>query len=90
MSLKCSCKFQVDFGCILNDTEVMQVVKVTNHSPMDVKYQWSFIDSAIQFENKDEDEGLFTCIGRLKLGPCCVELHYGTVLAALTLDPVSC
>ena len=80
MSLKCSCKFQVDFGCILNDTEVMQVVKVTNHSPMDVKYQWSFIDSAIQFENKDEDEGLFTSIGRLKLGPCCVELYYGTVL----------
>ena len=68
----------------------MQVVKVTNHSPMDVKYQWSFIDSAIQFENKDEDEGLFTSIGRLKLGPCCVELHYGTVLGALTLDPVSC
>ena len=58
----------------------MQVVKVTNHSPMDVKYQWSFIDSAIQFENKDEDEGLFTSIGRLKLGPCCVELHYRTVL----------
>ena len=90
MSLKCSCKFQVDFGCILNDTEVMQVVKVTNHSPMDVKYQWSFIDSAIQFENKDEDEGLFTSIGRLKLGPRCVELHYGTVLGALTFDPVSC
>ena len=38
----------------------MQVVRVTNHSPMDVKYQWSFIDSAIQFENKDEDEGLLT------------------------------
>ena len=68
----------------------MQVVKVTNHSPMDVKYQWSFIDSAIQFENKDEDEGLFTSIGRLKLGPCCVELHYGTVLGARTFDPVSC
>ena len=49
---------QVDFGCILNDTEVMEIVKVTNHSPMDVKYQWSFIDSAIQFENKEEDEGL--------------------------------
>lgn len=47
---------------------------------MDVKYQWSFIDSAIQFENKDEDEGLFTSIGRWRLGPCCVELHYGTVL----------
>lgn len=48
---------QVDFGCILNDTEVTQVVTVTNHSPMDVKYKWSFIDSAIQFENKEEDEG---------------------------------
>ena len=35
-----------------------QVVKVTNHSPMDVKYQWSFVDSAIQFENKEEDEGM--------------------------------
>ncbi|KAJ7360558.1 hypothetical protein OS493_015662 [Desmophyllum pertusum] len=49
---------KVDFGCILNDTEVTQVVIVTNHSPMDVKYQWSFIDSAIQFENKEEDEGI--------------------------------
>lgn len=25
---------------------------------MDVKYQWSFVDSAIQFENKEEDEGM--------------------------------
>ena len=52
-------QLQVDFGCILNDTEVTQVVTVTNHSPMDVKYQWSFIDCAIQFENKEEDEGLY-------------------------------
>lgn len=42
----------------MNDTEVTQVVKVTNPSPMDVKYQWSFVDSAIQFENKEEDEGM--------------------------------
>ena len=48
---------QVDFGCILNDTEVTQVVMVTNHSPMDVKYTWSFIDSEIHFENKEVDEG---------------------------------
>lgn len=60
----------------------MQVVKVTNHSPMDVKYQWSFIDSAIQFENKDEDEGwsyetgslffktaLWDCFGGRNFGP---------------------
>ena len=63
VSDNCSwCTSQVDFGCILNDTEVTQVVKVTNHSPMDVKYQWSFIDSAIQFENKEEDEGLLGSI----------------------------
>lgn len=43
----------------MNDTEVTQVVKVANHSPMDVKYQWSFVDSAIQFENKEEDEGMW-------------------------------
>ena len=90
MSLKCSCKFQVDFGCILNDTEVMQVVKVTNHSPMDVKYQWSFIDSAIQFENKDEDEGLFTSIGRLRPGSLLCRTALWNCFGALTFDPVSC
>ena len=90
MSLKCSCKFQVDFGCILNDTEVMQVVKVTNHSPMDVKYQWSFIDSAIQFENKDEDEGLFTSIGRLRPGSLLCRTALWNCFGTLTFDPVSC
>lgn len=54
---QCLYDWQVDFGCLLNDTEVMQAVMITNHSPMDVKYQWSFIDSNIQFENKEEDEG---------------------------------
>ena len=52
----------------------MQVVKVTNHSPMDVKYQWSFIDSAIQFENKDEDEGWSFEVGSLFFQNCIMGL----------------
>lgn len=41
---------QVNFGCILNDTEVIQSVLVTNNSPMDVKYHWSFVDSDLHIE----------------------------------------
>ena len=41
---------QVDFGCILNDTEVTRNVLVTNHSPMDVKYHWLFVDSDLRIE----------------------------------------
>lgn len=33
----------VDFGCILNDTEVTRYVNITNNSPMPVKYKWSFL-----------------------------------------------
>ena len=33
----------VDFGCILNDTEVTRYVRMTNNSPMDVQYRWSFL-----------------------------------------------
>ena len=55
----------------------MQVVKVTNHSPMDVKYQWSFIDSAIQFENKDEDEGWSFEVGSLFFQNCIMGLFWG-------------
>ena len=33
----------VDFGCILNDTEVTRYVRMTNNSPMDVHYRWSFL-----------------------------------------------
>ena len=35
---------QVDFGCILNDTEVTRYVEITNNSPMPVKYSWSFLE----------------------------------------------
>ncbi|XP_069113582.1 hydrocephalus-inducing protein homolog isoform X2 [Argopecten irradians] len=36
-------KTVVDFGCILNDTEVTRYVNITNNSPMEVKYRWSFL-----------------------------------------------
>ncbi|ESO91099.1 hypothetical protein LOTGIDRAFT_122343, partial [Lottia gigantea] len=36
-------KSNIDFGCILNDTEVTRYVNLTNNSPMEVKYRWSFL-----------------------------------------------
>ncbi|XP_078527074.1 hydrocephalus-inducing protein homolog isoform X2 [Lissotriton helveticus] len=33
----------VDFGCILNDTEVVRHVQMTNYSPLPVHYRWSFL-----------------------------------------------
>ena len=36
-------KMAVDFGCILNDTEVTQYILMTNTSPMVVSYHWSFV-----------------------------------------------
>ncbi|XP_053402100.1 hydrocephalus-inducing protein homolog isoform X11 [Mercenaria mercenaria] len=36
-------KSVMDFGCILNDTEVTRYVNITNNSPMVVKYRWSFL-----------------------------------------------
>ncbi|XP_069073573.1 hydrocephalus-inducing protein homolog [Pleurodeles waltl] len=34
---------EVDFGCILNDTEVVRHVQMTNYSPLPVHYRWSFL-----------------------------------------------
>ncbi|XP_043935458.1 hydrocephalus-inducing protein homolog [Protopterus annectens] len=33
----------VDFGCILNDTEVVRHIEMTNCSPLPVKFHWSFL-----------------------------------------------
>ncbi|XP_072135349.1 hydrocephalus-inducing protein homolog isoform X2 [Mobula birostris] len=40
----------VDFGCILNDTEMVHHVTMTNCSPLLVRYRWSFLsdDSVYQ------------------------------------------
>ena len=63
---------QVDFGCILNDTEVTRSVLVTNNSPMDVKYHWSFVDSELRIEKivilngtlviHNLNFGIYTCL----------------------------
>ena len=34
---------ELDFGCILNDTETIQYITMTNNSPLEVKYSWSFL-----------------------------------------------
>ncbi|MGH0128773.1 UNVERIFIED_CONTAM: hypothetical protein FKN15_041115 [Acipenser sinensis] len=41
---------EVDFGCILNDTEVLRTVDMSNCSPLPVKYRWSFLVD--DWENK--------------------------------------
>jgi hydrocephalus-inducing protein len=42
----------LDFGCILNGTEVTRYVTMVNVSPLPVKYLWAFI--------LDEDETYFS------------------------------
>ncbi|XP_026632827.1 hydrocephalus-inducing protein homolog isoform X2 [Microtus ochrogaster] len=34
---------EVDFGCILNDTEVIRYITMTNCSPLVVKFRWFFL-----------------------------------------------
>ncbi|XP_077166200.1 hydrocephalus-inducing protein homolog isoform X2 [Paroedura picta] len=38
----CFQTMDLNFGCILNDTEVVRYVDMTNCSPLVVKYRWSF------------------------------------------------
>ncbi len=33
----------IDFGCILNNTEVVHQIKMTNTSPLEVNYKWKFL-----------------------------------------------
>lgn len=34
---------ELDFGCILNDTEVIRYITITNCSPLIVKFRWFFL-----------------------------------------------
>ena len=36
-------KTHLNFGCILNNTEVSQQIKMTNLSPLNVEYKWKFV-----------------------------------------------
>ena len=53
---------QVDFGSVLNDTEHVKTVKVTNISPLDAYYTWSFTHHGICFEGKEDDEGIIVSL----------------------------
>nr|KAF6318524.1 HYDIN axonemal central pair apparatus protein [Pipistrellus kuhlii] len=52
----------LDFGCILNDTEVIRYVPITNCSPLTVKFRWFFVmnneGSQIRSTLVDEDTWL--------------------------------
>ena len=37
-------KDEIDFGCILNDIEVLRLATMTNNSPLPVQYSWFFLD----------------------------------------------
>ncbi|XP_077612463.1 hydrocephalus-inducing protein homolog [Crocuta crocuta] len=45
---------ELDFGCILNDTEVIRYITITNCSPLIVKFRWFFLvdneENQIRFE----------------------------------------
>ncbi len=52
-------KTEVDFGCILNDIEVMKLAYMTNPGPLPVKYAWYFINRPPIVRGKDSsDEGV--------------------------------
>uniref|UniRef100_A0A1X7TBB6 MSP domain-containing protein n=1 Tax=Amphimedon queenslandica TaxID=400682 RepID=A0A1X7TBB6_AMPQE len=50
---------KVDFGCVLNNTEVMEVVRMTNNSPLVVNYRWYFLKGApTRRDPLHDDEGV--------------------------------
>lgn len=51
---------QVDFGCILNDTETTKQLTMTNSSPLEVHYIWSFLKHppARRVDPEQLDEGV--------------------------------
>lgn len=55
----------LDFGCILNDTEVIRYVPITNCSPLAVKFRWFFVmnneGSQIRYRQRSCSKELFFC-----------------------------
>ena len=49
---------EVDFGCILNDTETIRCITMTNSSPLEVRYGWSFLKRPPVQRVPDQDEGV--------------------------------
>ncbi|OCT82470.1 hypothetical protein XELAEV_18025000mg [Xenopus laevis] len=44
---------QIHFGCILNDTESVQELTVTNNSPLPVHYRWSYLTEKLDSQIRD-------------------------------------
>ena len=51
---------RIEFGCILNDTETMKTITMTNSSPLEVHYVWSFLKRppVYQKDPVHDDEGV--------------------------------
>ncbi|RXM33054.1 Hydrocephalus-inducing protein [Acipenser ruthenus] len=50
---------EVNFGCILNDTEVLRTVDMSNCSPLLVKYRWSFLVDDWENKIRCQKQGMF-------------------------------
>ncbi|XP_033896012.3 hydrocephalus-inducing protein-like [Acipenser ruthenus] len=50
---------EVNFGCILNDTEVLRTVDMSNCSPLLVKYRWSFLVDDWENKIRCQEQGMF-------------------------------
>lgn len=48
---------EVDFGCILNDTEIIRSLAATNPGPLPIKFSWSFVEF-VDEESSERDEGI--------------------------------
>lgn len=50
---------RVDFGCILNNTEMTQTLTMTNNSPLHIRYTWSFLKKPpVRRDPLHDDEGV--------------------------------
>lgn len=51
---------RIEFGCILNNTEITKTITVTNSSPLEVHYVWSFLKRppVYQKDPVHDDEGV--------------------------------
>nr|XP_012627881.1 hydrocephalus-inducing protein homolog isoform X3 [Microcebus murinus] len=64
----------LNFGCILNDTEVIRYVMITNYSPLVVKFRWFFL------VNNEENQIRFVTLP---------QKPYSTLLSQMESNPAS-
>lgn len=76
----------LDFGCILNDTEVIRYVPITNCSPLTVKFSWFFLtnkeENQIRYRQHSYPAELFSAVWFLS--PSCFALGSYILCTGLT------